>query len=73
MGKRCFDFDLDLTFETFKRSLETKGVVGYCSVDDVLGVRKMIDLLQLSNICTNVASNVCSSSCTINHHEHLMT
>ncbi len=44
MGKRCFDFDLDLTFETFKRSLETKGDVGYCSVDDVLGVPKMVPI-----------------------------
>jgi hypothetical protein len=39
MEKRCSDFDLDLTFETFKRSLGTKGDVSYCSMDDdVLGL-----------------------------------
>jgi hypothetical protein len=45
MEKRCSDFDLDLTFETFKTSLETKGDVGYCSMDDVLEVPKIVPIL----------------------------
>lgn len=49
MEKRCSDFDLDLTFETFKRSFETKGDVGYCSMDDVLEVPKIVPILIYCN------------------------
>jgi hypothetical protein len=49
MEKRCSDFDLDLTFETFKRSLDTKGDVGHCSMDDVLRVPKIVPILIYCN------------------------